>query len=210
MALLTSSKPRAAVGTICELKTPGEPFLIKRDETSVVCTAEPGEMLDGYKYWFCLFSPCGIIVVDQCWWIFALINDQRLKPLGSLQSLKILSCLIWVQNVHNYFVCVGLFQMHYLEYFLKNYFGLNNVDQSGKNTCSSGTLLLLLLLRKSLFVFSPFFIFRGCAVATWHCLLADYSEQRLITGKTNKFLKFVGNQFKVISFKRNKANKQTN
>lgn len=81
----TRSEPRAAVGTICELKMPGEPFLIKRDETSVVCTAEPGEMLDGYKYWFCLFSPCGIIVVDQCWWIFALINDQRLKSLGSLR-----------------------------------------------------------------------------------------------------------------------------
>lgn len=49
--ILTSSKPVAAVGTICELlKMPGEPFLIKRDETSVVCTAEPGEMLDGYKY----------------------------------------------------------------------------------------------------------------------------------------------------------------
>lgn len=81
--ILTSSKPGAAVGTVCELKMPGEPFLIKRDETSVVCTAEPGEILDGYKYWFCLFSPCGIIVVDQCWWIFALINDQRLKHCSS-------------------------------------------------------------------------------------------------------------------------------
>lgn len=72
------------------------------------------------------------------------------------------------------------------------------------------TLLLLLVLRKSSFVLSPFFIFRGCAVASWHCLLADYSEQCLIAGKTNKFLKLVENLFKVISFKRNKTkqNKQ--
>lgn len=48
--ILTSGKPGAAVGTICVLKMPGEPFLIKRDETSVVCTVEPGEMLHGCKY----------------------------------------------------------------------------------------------------------------------------------------------------------------
>lgn len=46
----SSSKPGAAVGTIYVLKMPGEPFLIKRDETSVVCTVEPGEMLHGCKY----------------------------------------------------------------------------------------------------------------------------------------------------------------
>lgn len=48
--ILTSSEPGAAVGTIYVLKMPGEPFLIKRDETSVVCTVKPGEMLHGCKY----------------------------------------------------------------------------------------------------------------------------------------------------------------
>ena len=86
--ILTSSKPGASVGTIYVLKMPGEPFLIKRDET-LVCTAEPGEMLHGCKYWFCLYSPCGMNVVDPCGWIFALINDQRLTWLKFCMTLVV-------------------------------------------------------------------------------------------------------------------------
>lgn len=108
--ILTSSEPGASVGTIYVLKMPGEPFLIKRDETSVVCTAEPGEMLHGCKYWFCLFSPCGVNVVDPCGWIFALINDQRLKWLRFCMTLVveliIFNLLKKYQNLNGFILIV--------------------------------------------------------------------------------------------------------
>lgn len=79
MSCYNKQQPAAAEGTIYVLKMPSEPSLIKRDETSVVFAAVPGEMLHGCKYWFCWLSPCGMNVVDLCGGVFALINDLRLK-----------------------------------------------------------------------------------------------------------------------------------